>query len=262
MITKSILSSDGTKIVFDVLGKGEPLILLHGGGGGQSRKSWHEHGYVQRLLPHFQLITIDIRGHGESGKPTEPSFYTIDQMCSDILAVADACGIDQFSIWGYSYGGNIGRFLAKRSNRVKQITIIGIPMGSAVQGEFLNFIESFSQEWAPIVAQYNEAPTSLEDLPAEQKTLFEAHNIPVFLGWLTAMLKWGSVEPLDLSCPALWLSGSENQGTMASINQYQEQLQSSKMQVEILEGLNHQHEFEEIDTVFPILFDFTQKNLI
>ena len=82
MKTESIISADGTQLVYDVVGSGSAIILLHGGGGGQSRKSWHEAGYVERLKDAFTVIAMDIRGHGESDKPTEPGAYTIDKMCS------------------------------------------------------------------------------------------------------------------------------------------------------------------------------------
>ena len=48
-------------------------------------------------------------------------------------------------------------------------------------------------------------------------------DVPVSLAWLTAMLDWGLNEPDDLLCPALWLSGSENElGTVASMKAYEE----------------------------------------
>jgi len=59
---------------------------------------WHEAGYVERLQGIFTVILPDLRGHGESNSPTEPSDYTTDKMIQDILAVADACGVGRFMI--------------------------------------------------------------------------------------------------------------------------------------------------------------------
>ena len=72
-------------------------------------------GPIERLRREFKVIAIDIRGNGESDKPTESSDYGIGKHCQDILAVANACEIDQFSLWGFSYGGNIGRYLSAQS---------------------------------------------------------------------------------------------------------------------------------------------------
>ena len=46
-----------------------------------------------------------MRGHGQSDKPHEPVAYTADASVSDVLAVADAEGLERFAMWGLSYGG-------------------------------------------------------------------------------------------------------------------------------------------------------------
>lgn len=102
-------SLDGTQIAYDCSGEGPAVILLHGGGG--SRQEWQSAGYVQRLKDDFTVIALDLRGHGESGAPSNPDDYVIDKMLQDILAVADACGAARFALWGMSFGGKVGRYL-------------------------------------------------------------------------------------------------------------------------------------------------------
>lgn len=140
---------DGIRIAYDVRGAGPPIVLLHGGG--HTRWDWHDRGYVERLQRDFQVIAIDIRGNGESGKPTDPADYTTDQHGQDILAVADACGVERFTLWGFSYGGNIGRYLAAQSTRVAKLIIIGTPFGLGASGEFRQFIVNFHDHWSPIL---------------------------------------------------------------------------------------------------------------
>jgi len=62
------------------------------------RQEWHAAGYVRRLQDNFIVIPVNLRGHGESGLPTDPADYTTDKMGQDILAVADACGVERFII--------------------------------------------------------------------------------------------------------------------------------------------------------------------
>ena len=62
------------------------------------------------LLPYFRVLRYDTRGHGASSAP--PGDYTIAGLGSDVLAIADACGVDRFAFCGLSLGGMIGQWLA------------------------------------------------------------------------------------------------------------------------------------------------------
>ncbi len=62
-------------------------------------------GYVDDLRSDHRLVSIDTRGHGASDKPHDAAAYTSVALTGDVLAVADAEGIDRFAIWGHSYGG-------------------------------------------------------------------------------------------------------------------------------------------------------------
>ena len=97
------VSNHGIKISYDVIGQGRPLVLLHGWTG--DRAWWAETGYLDDLRRDHRIVNIDMRGHGQSDKPHEPVAYTADASSSDVLAVADAEGLEQFAMWGLSYGG-------------------------------------------------------------------------------------------------------------------------------------------------------------
>jgi pimeloyl-ACP methyl ester carboxylesterase len=256
MNTLFITSVDGTQIAYNVTGQGPALILLHGGR--QNRQNWHELGYVERLKDDFKVITIDIRGNGESDKPVDPADYTTDKMSQDILAVAAACGAEQFTIWGFSYGGNIGRYLAAQSNRVAKMIIMGIPFGLGASGEFRHFIEQFRAYWSPILQAQREGTLDIESLDADERHELQHGNIPLALAWLSAMLDWSAIEPADLRCPTLWLIGSENKNTLANLKEYEASLQGTQVQVQVVEGLTHNQELTEVDRVLPIMVAFTQ----
>ena len=76
------ISSGGVRIAYDVNGAGAPVVLLHGGS--QSRQNWHSAGYIERLKPDFKVIAIDIRGNGESDKPTQPAELTVMKTSSGV----------------------------------------------------------------------------------------------------------------------------------------------------------------------------------
>lgn len=65
---------------------------------------------VADLLPHFQILRYDTRGHG--GSDATPGEYSIEMLSQDILALADALEISQFAFCGLSLGGAIGQWVA------------------------------------------------------------------------------------------------------------------------------------------------------
>ena len=236
-------------------GTGPALILLHGGG--QTRQEWHNLGYVHQLSPAYRVITIDIRGNGESDKPEDPAFYTADRHIHDVLAVADACAADHFALWGFSYGGNIGRYLAAQLDRVRAFVMMGIPFGLAASGDFRTHIEQMHARWEPIVQAHRQGTFDPASLSEAEHARYQRNNMPVTLAWLSAMLDWPAIEPQDLRCPTLWLVGSDNAPTMASVQTYHDVLPSSTVQAQVVPGLDHRQELTEIDTVLPIMRAFT-----
>jgi 3-oxoadipate enol-lactonase / 4-carboxymuconolactone decarboxylase len=65
---------------------------------------------VEGLLPHFQILRYDTRGHGAS--EATAGEYSIEMLGKDILALADTLGIPQFAFCGLSLGGAIGQWVA------------------------------------------------------------------------------------------------------------------------------------------------------
>ena len=137
------VSADDVRIAYTVCGSGSPLMLVHGGGG--SRLDWDVAGYIDRLSGDSKVITVDLRGHGESDKPVDPAAYTMEKMEADLLAVADACGAGSFALWGMSFGSKICRSLAVHSDRVQRMVLLGAQFGPGVTGRLRREAEVFCQ---------------------------------------------------------------------------------------------------------------------
>ncbi len=65
---------------------------------------------VENLLPHFQILRYDTRGHGASEATSDE--YSIAMLAKDILSLTDLLEISQFAFCGLSLGGAIGQWLA------------------------------------------------------------------------------------------------------------------------------------------------------
>ncbi len=257
MNTLFACSPDGTRVAYDRsgTGTGPAIVLVHGGGG--NRQEWHEADYVRRLRGKFTVITLDLRGHGETDLPTDPADYTTDKMGQDILAVADACGVDRFVIWGVSYGGKVSRYLGAQSERVSKLILMGTPLGPGVSGQLRQDAIDFCAHWPPIVQAQRDGTLYVHSLSQDDREFLRTFHVPAMLGWVRAMLDWPAVEPADFRCPTLWLIGSEDRHAMASFREYQGALKGSKVQVHLVEGLDHEQVFDEVDRVFPTMLAFT-----
>lgn len=84
-----------------------PAVFL-GGSLGTTLAMWD--GLADRLAGKYQVVRFDTRGHGASPAPAGP--YTMTELASDVVALADELGLDRFSYVGLSLGGGIGQTLA------------------------------------------------------------------------------------------------------------------------------------------------------
>jgi pimeloyl-ACP methyl ester carboxylesterase len=248
-------SPDGTRIAYDRAGSGPAILLLHGGGG--SRQEWHQAGYVQRLLEHFTVVALDLRGHGESDLPVDPAAYTIEKLEQDILAVADACGIERFALWGMSYGGKVGRYLALHSERVQQFIMLGTPLGLGVSGKPRQEAIDFCDHWLTIIRGLSDCSLELASLTPADREMLSTLHIPAMTGWVRAMLDWPEVAPPDFRCPTLYLLGSEDQHAMQSLREYETSIPDSLLKAQVVVGLDHDQLFDQVDRVLPLLLSFT-----
>ena len=253
------ISPDGTRIAYDSAGSGPVILLLHGGGG--SRLEWHQAGYVQCLQDHFTVVALDLRGHGESDLPTDPTAYTIEKLEQDILAVADACSIERFALWGMSYGGKVGRYLAVHSPRVQQFIMLGTPLGLGVSGQPRQVAIDFCAHWIPIIQSVQEGTLDLSSLSQGDQEMLRTLHVPAMTGWVRAMLDWPAVAPPDFRCPTLYLVGSQDQPAMQSLLEYEASIPGSLLQVQVVEGLDHAQLFEAVDQILPILLALSEQRI-
>ena len=117
-------SPDGVQIHYEVEGSGPPLVLAHWFAG--SLQDWRDFGYVDALRSHHQVILVDARGHGNSGKPDDAALHTTNHYAWDVVAVLDDLGVVAADYWGYSNGGFVGYALALHApDRVRRLVIGG-----------------------------------------------------------------------------------------------------------------------------------------
>ena len=255
--TKFITSKDGTKIAYEVTGSGPAIMLLHGAG--QSKVEWARTDYVKRLAPSFTVISVDLRGSGESDKPTKADAYAIDRFVEDLTAVADAANAKQFHIWGYAYGGLIGRYVAVRSDRVRSLAYIGIPMGPAAAGIYKDALVGFKTRWQPIIEAHEAGKLNRSTIsPGDYEALTKG-GVKLAVAWQSALLEYPPMEPAEFKVPTLWLVATGDTDAMASVKTYEGKLTGTKVTSSLIDGPTHSETLQRIDLTFDKLVEHTKK---
>jgi pimeloyl-ACP methyl ester carboxylesterase len=127
--------SKGVSIRYTVQGSGEPVVLIHGLFA-NTQINWGAPGTLKALAKNYQVIALDVRGHGGSGKPKEESAYGIE-LEEDVVRLLDHLHVKQAHVVGYSMGGMIAmKLLTRHPERVKSAVLGGMGWlreGSALQ---------------------------------------------------------------------------------------------------------------------------------
>lgn len=253
METRFSAAPDGTRVAYDVAGNGPALLLVHGLG--RDRRVWHDAGYVAALSPEFTVITMDLRGHGESDKPTEAAAYSSEALLGDLHRIADACAAEKFSYWGYSYGGTIGVQVAGHSPRAERVVIAGSYFGSQRDEEWLH--QGLAQTEMVIGALEHGQLDALGLDEAERATIarFSPH---VARAALQGIAGFPDVQPAAARCPALVYTGTQDHAREA-IERQRPALEAAGVRVHVFEGLNHPQLVTSRETVLPVVGAFLRE---
>ena len=109
---------NGVKLVYDLQGAGDPLVLIHGAQGDRSMFA----GIAPALARQFQVLTFDQRGSGQSEKPDME--YTIAMLADDTAALMDHVGFAAAHIVGVSMGGMIAQeFVLRHPRKVRSLVL-------------------------------------------------------------------------------------------------------------------------------------------
>lgn len=134
-------AADGTKLWYESVSGPQPVLLVHGFAS-DSRRNWTDTGWL-RALAAQGYVTTDLRGHGQSDRPS--SGYTPENLARDLVAVLDATGLSTVDVVAYSMGGFVAWELAKLG-RVRRMVLGGIGLRPAAREEMVRVQEMLGGE--------------------------------------------------------------------------------------------------------------------
>src|SRR5215472_15316269 len=118
------VSLSGIEMFYETDGTGNPLLLLHGGGG--CHEDWVYAG-LEEFVQRYFVIAPDARGHGRSTNPAR--VITHRQCASDMLALLDHLKIGRCKAIGISMGGNILLHMATlQPERIAAMVVVSATM--------------------------------------------------------------------------------------------------------------------------------------
>ncbi len=186
-------------LYYEIHGRGQPLILLHGGLGTSSM-----FGDVLPLLAQScQVVTIDLQGHGRIADIDRPIRYEF--MGDDIAALIRHLGLEKVNVMGYSLGGGVAlRTAIQHTEVVNKLVLVSTAFKRA--GWYPEVLAS--------MAQLNGAAAEyMKPSPAYQEYVRIApqpENFPALLDKMSDLLRqpynW-SEEVAGLTIPTLLVFG-------------------------------------------------------
>ncbi|MFV0195651.1 alpha/beta hydrolase [Empedobacter falsenii] len=205
----------------------EWVTFVHGAGG--SSTIWFKQ--IREFRKHFNVVLLDLRGHGRSKNNLKSLFekrYTFESVAKDVIDVLDHLKIKQTHFVGMSLGTIVIRQLAEDySERFKSMIMGGAIMKMNYQSRFLMTVGNMFKHMIPYLVLYRIFAFAIMPRSAhkESRNLFinEAKKLyqKEFLKWfkLTAdinpLLKW--FREVELNIPTLYIMGSEDHMFLPSI---------------------------------------------
>lgn len=170
------------------MGERGPLICL-------PHLTGHKGSYnrlAERLAPEYRVLALDLRGRGDSDKPAEG--YGFAYHARDVLAFADALGLETFTLIGHSFGATVAVYLASiRRDRVQAIVMLdggADPKDSALKAMY------------PTIRRLGHTYPSLADYLATQRAA------PYFQPWSAALEAYFTEDAETRSDGQVWSKSS------------------------------------------------------
>lgn len=184
------LDVNGIKMYYEIYGKGEPLLMIHGNGGSISSFA----NQIPYFAANYKVIAVDSRAQGKSADLGDS--LSFEMMADDFSTLLNLLHIDSCNVLGWSDGGINGLLLAIRHpEKVKKLAITGAnlwPDSSAISAQDYEW----SVHFYDTLGKMPQTPEIIHDRKLVKLDLFQPHI---------------SLEQLKMiHCPTLVIGGDHD----------------------------------------------------
>jgi pimeloyl-ACP methyl ester carboxylesterase len=273
------LNANGINIFYELHGHGEPLVLLSGTG--NSGEHW-KYFQLPEMARHFQVVTWDFRGTGQSDKPD--AHYSTRMFADDCFGLMKSLGIDRAHILGHSMGGRVAQWLAIDHPEAVASLILsstgpgsvegypferGLPFGTCAQmmeqgfDKYMwNFHESQFMFPAEFVRENPAAVSRLRDANLKYPTPARP-----YLRHMLARQEHETSKLLDkITCPTLVICGAGDvhmSGTFSHVASCEALVNGIKgAEFKTVDGCNHGYLWQKPEVANAIYIEFLNRHRI
>lgn len=221
---------------YGISGSGPPLLFIHGLG--SSCQDWEKQ--LVFFSPDFTVLTIDLRGHGKSGKPPGP--YSIKQFADDTACLLIDLNLGPVHCIGLSLGGTTGLQLAlDHPQLIKTLTLVNTETDYTVRSLKerwqlllrLTIIKLLGMRTMGRVLSRRLFPKP--EQAALRRTFVKrmaANNRKAYLAALKAIVGWQATDRLgEINCPVLVIAALGDYTSVARKKAYIKKIKQAYLAV-------------------------------
>jgi 3-oxoadipate enol-lactonase len=206
---------DNIRLYYETHGKGIPLLFIHGLG--SSSKDWELQ--ITEFAKFYQVILVDLRGHGQSDKPQDP--YTISIFVNDIICLIKSLGFSSVNIVGISLGGMVALQLAVHAPQLVRTLIVVNSCPAIVPKTIMDRLRLSTRiALVHLIGIRNTTYVISRKLfPKPEQALlrntmverWSQNDRKVYLNSYRAVIGWSVMEKLNIiDCPTLVITGDRD----------------------------------------------------
>ena len=231
------------KIAYQRQGSGPSVLLIHGVGGDSG--NWMP--IAERLRNRFDVIAMDLRGHGASDLIAGP--LDAHELARDAIQVLDEAGVTTCRVVGFSLGGAVALALALDfPARVEKLAVIGTVCGRTPEekARALERVEFLKQHGTAAIAEANRGRWFTEEFRQAHPDIVERRVAQVVAcdpaSYLHAFTVFCTADFADrlheIRVPALIITGGHDAAATPRMAHLMAE-RIAEAEAHVLEGLRH-----------------------
>ncbi len=254
---------NGIDVYYETSGHGEPLVFIHGLG--SSTRDWAPQ--VAEFCTKYNVITEDLRGHGQSDKPPGP--YSIPMFASDTAGLLGELGTTPAHVVGISLGGAVALQLALDAPAlVRSLTVVnsGPSLGGTPEQQKaeidrrVNIVQQMGMRAMGQALAPNLFPKpEHESLRRDFIENWASNDPQAYIEATRSMLGWDVTSQIPgIRCPALILTADQDYTPVAAKEAYARTMPNAR--VKVIPNTHHAIPMEAPEAFNVALMQFLAEN--